>query len=147
MVILLSSDFKTLIGPSSVNATCQVQYFITFEDAECSLFSSFKDSSFINEADRVCTNIGRGRSFQTDCDSNHIVFSTYDDDNCAFTSEREIVPYDECTQFNDPLTKTSYYVLVRNEVVVVDALADAFKDNIDKIKNDTLPSVVNVDPF
>ena len=57
------------IAPNGVSAACNLEHFVTFEDADCSVLRSFDNHTFINEADETCTLASNthGEAFTTTC--------------------------------------------------------------------------------
>ena len=54
---------------SFANAQCNIKYFMSFDDPDCSLLNKFDDHEAINAADGKCTSLGDGRAYKSKCDN------------------------------------------------------------------------------
>ena len=99
-------------------AVCNLKYFMSFQDAACSLLTSFDDHEELNKADGTCTPLADGRAYRTTCDEKSVLVQVYQDATCSGLVDDATIALDTCSLFTDPLhSGESSYVMVRNEVI------------------------------
>lgn len=127
---------KPEIDPFIPIEACNIKYFITFDDQDCSLLRDFDDHESYNAAENFCTTLGDGRAFKTSCDENKLSVHVFADESCSAVQSQELIPFDTCSKYNDPISGGEYHIIVRNEVPVPTGPSETEPQNNDTDNND-----------